>query len=130
MFMVPKLTSCDVFGMLLKYVLSTEGGFVGGVADATRTLRTLRISWMKNMIRKSLNVFRIRQPGAIRRTILGCVTGVLWMSDPTDGISLKVKRLASEFFSGDGQISGSVLMVLAVSVLFSSLVLWPRLLLS
>ena len=28
--MVPKLTSCDVFGMLLKYWLSTEGGFVGG----------------------------------------------------------------------------------------------------
>ena len=28
--MVPKLTSCDMFGMLLKYWLSTEGGFVGG----------------------------------------------------------------------------------------------------
>ena len=28
--MAPKLTSCDVFGMLLKYWLSTEGGFVGG----------------------------------------------------------------------------------------------------
>ena len=29
MLMAPKLTSCDVFGMLLKYWLSTEGGFVG-----------------------------------------------------------------------------------------------------
>ena len=28
--MAPKLTSCDVFGMLLKYRLSTEGEFVGG----------------------------------------------------------------------------------------------------
>ena len=28
--MAPKLTSCDVFGMSLKYWLSTEGGFVGG----------------------------------------------------------------------------------------------------
>ena len=28
--MVPKLTSCDVFGMLLKDWLSTEGGFIGG----------------------------------------------------------------------------------------------------
>ena len=28
--MAQKLTSCDVFGMLLKYWLSTEGGFVGG----------------------------------------------------------------------------------------------------
>ena len=28
--MVPKLTSCDVFGMLLKYWLSTEAGFVVG----------------------------------------------------------------------------------------------------
>ena len=28
--MAPKLTSCDVFGMLLKYWLSAEGGFVGG----------------------------------------------------------------------------------------------------
>ena len=28
--MAPTLTSCDVFGMLLKYWLSTEGGFVGG----------------------------------------------------------------------------------------------------
>ena len=27
--MAPKLTSCDMFGMLLKYWLSTEGGFVG-----------------------------------------------------------------------------------------------------
>ena len=28
--MAPKLTSCDGFGMLLKYWLSTDGGFVGG----------------------------------------------------------------------------------------------------
>ena len=28
--MAPKLTSYDVFRMLLKYWLSTEGGFVGG----------------------------------------------------------------------------------------------------
>ena len=28
--MVPKLTSCDVFGMLLKYWLSIEGGFIVG----------------------------------------------------------------------------------------------------
>ena len=28
--MAPKLTSFDMFGMLLKYWLSTEGGFVGG----------------------------------------------------------------------------------------------------
>ena len=28
--MAPKLTSCDVFGTLLKYWLSTERGFVGG----------------------------------------------------------------------------------------------------
>ena len=28
--MAPKLTSCDVFGMLVKYGLSTEGGFSGG----------------------------------------------------------------------------------------------------
>ena len=28
--MAPKLTSCDMFGMLLKYWLSTEGGFFGG----------------------------------------------------------------------------------------------------
>ena len=28
--MAPKLTSCDVLGMWLKYWLSTEGGFVGG----------------------------------------------------------------------------------------------------
>ena len=28
--MAPKLTSYDVFGMLLKYWLSTAGGFVGG----------------------------------------------------------------------------------------------------
>ena len=28
--MAQKLTYCDVFGMLLKYWLSTEGGFVGG----------------------------------------------------------------------------------------------------
>ena len=28
--MAPKLTSCDVFRMLLKYWLSTEGGFVVG----------------------------------------------------------------------------------------------------
>ena len=30
MLMAPKLTSCDMFGMLLKYLLSTEGGFIGG----------------------------------------------------------------------------------------------------
>ena len=30
MWMAPKLTSCDVFCMLLKYWLSTEGGFGGG----------------------------------------------------------------------------------------------------
>ena len=28
--MAPKLTFCDVFGMLVKYWLSTEGGFGGG----------------------------------------------------------------------------------------------------
>ena len=28
--MAPKLTFCDVFGMLVKYGLSTEGGFGGG----------------------------------------------------------------------------------------------------
>ena len=28
--MAPKLTSCDVFGMLLKYWLLIEGVFVGG----------------------------------------------------------------------------------------------------
>ena len=28
--MAPKLTSCDMFGILLKYWLSIEGGFVGG----------------------------------------------------------------------------------------------------
>ena len=28
--MAPKLTSCDMFGMFLKYWLSTEGGFVCG----------------------------------------------------------------------------------------------------
>ena len=28
--MAPKLASCDVFGMLLKCGLSTEGGFGGG----------------------------------------------------------------------------------------------------
>ena len=28
--MAPKLTPCDVFGMLVKYRLSTEGGFGGG----------------------------------------------------------------------------------------------------
>ena len=28
--MAPKLTSCDVFGMLLKYLLSTESGFLIG----------------------------------------------------------------------------------------------------
>ena len=28
--MAPKLASCDVFGMLLKYGLPTEGGFGGG----------------------------------------------------------------------------------------------------
>ena len=28
--MVPKLTSCDMFRMLLKYSMSTEDGFVGG----------------------------------------------------------------------------------------------------
>ena len=28
--MTPKLASCNVFGMLLKYGLSTEGGFGGG----------------------------------------------------------------------------------------------------
>ena len=30
MLRAPKLTSCDMFGMLLKYWLSTEHGFVGG----------------------------------------------------------------------------------------------------
>ena len=30
MLTTPKLTSCDMFGMLLKYWLSTEGGFVVG----------------------------------------------------------------------------------------------------
>ena len=30
MLIASKLTSCDVFGMLLKYWLSTEGRFVGG----------------------------------------------------------------------------------------------------
>ena len=28
--MAPKLTSCDVFGMLVKYRVSNEGGFGGG----------------------------------------------------------------------------------------------------
>ena len=28
--MAPKVTSCDVFGMLLKYWLSTEDRFIGG----------------------------------------------------------------------------------------------------
>ena len=28
--MAPKLTFCDLFGMLVKYGLSTEGGFGGG----------------------------------------------------------------------------------------------------
>ena len=28
--MAPKLTYCDVLGMLLKYWLSNEGGFIGG----------------------------------------------------------------------------------------------------
>ena len=30
----------------------------------------------EKMIRKSLNIFHIRKPGAIRRAILGCVTGL------------------------------------------------------
>ena len=30
MLIAPKLTFCDVFGMLLKYWLSTEHGFIGG----------------------------------------------------------------------------------------------------
>ena len=29
MLLLPKLTSCDVFGMLLEYRLSIEGGFIG-----------------------------------------------------------------------------------------------------
>ena len=33
--------------------------------------------WTQKMIRKSLNILHIRIPGAIRRTILGCVTGIL-----------------------------------------------------
>ena len=35
MLIAPKLTTCDVFGMLLKYWLSTEGGVVGGKGEST-----------------------------------------------------------------------------------------------
>ena len=46
--------------------------------DLTRTLRMLQMTLlMENMIHKSLNSFHIRKPGAIRRAILGCVTGTL-----------------------------------------------------
>ena len=55
-------------------VRNASCGHIASVADATRTLRTS--SRMKNMIRKSLNIFHIRKPGTIRWTILGCVTGV------------------------------------------------------
>ena len=36
--MAPKLTSCGVFGMLLKYWLSTECGFVGGQVNPVGVL--------------------------------------------------------------------------------------------
>ena len=44
--MVPKLTSCDMFGMLLKYWLSTEGGFVGGArVNPVGVLVSGRLLW-------------------------------------------------------------------------------------
>ena len=41
------------------------------IRDVTDDLTT------QKMICKLLNIFHIRKPGAIQRTILGCVTGVL-----------------------------------------------------
>ena len=35
----------------------------------------------ENIIRKSLNIFNIRKPGAIRRAIHECVTGVIAITE-------------------------------------------------
>ena len=44
--MVLRLTSCDMFGMLLKYWLSTEGGFVSGERlNPVGVLVTGRLPW-------------------------------------------------------------------------------------
>ena len=45
-------------------------GHMASMVEATRTLRMLK------MIRKSLNIFHIMNPAAIRRYIRLCVTGV------------------------------------------------------
>ena len=52
-------------------------GHMASVVEATRTLRTLRMAIRaEKMIRKSLNIFQIRNPAAIRWYIWPCVTGV------------------------------------------------------
>ena len=46
--------------------------------NLTRTLQMLQMSLRREKtIRKSLNIFHIRNPATIRRYIRGCVTGVL-----------------------------------------------------
>ena len=51
------------------------------MASAAAATRTLRMLWMavraEKMIRKSLNIFQIRNPAVIRQYIWPCVTGVL-----------------------------------------------------
>ena len=52
-------------------------GHMASVSEATRTLRMLRMAIRaERMFRKSLNIFQIRNPAAIRRYIRLCVTGV------------------------------------------------------
>ena len=53
-------------------------GHMASVSEATRKLQMLRMAVrVERMIRKSLNIFQIRNTGAIRRYIRQCVTGVL-----------------------------------------------------
>ena len=53
-------------------------GHMASMVEATRTSRMLRMAvWTLMMIRKSLNIFHIRNPAVIRRYIRLCVTGVL-----------------------------------------------------
>ena len=52
-------------------------GHMASVAEATRTLRALRMAVRtEKMICKSLNIFHIRNPAVIRRYIWLCVTGI------------------------------------------------------
>ena len=74
-------------------------GHMASVAEATRTLRMLRMAERsEKMIRKSLNIFQIRKPATLQRYIQPCgVLGVYLCDDLWDFHAIKISTSCKDF---------------------------------